>query len=204
MFKIKKRHYTIIGIILLIYSAILITIRVVEGTPYTLMWITHTGLFLAVIGFLLRSNFLLSSSLVGVIFYHALWVLDFLVEFVGGGKFLAMTAYLHEVSVPFFVFTLHHFWLSPLLIFVLYKKRKVDQYAWLGATGLLFVSALLSVLLTSYNVNCAHTLCPSLENTFLAGLAALSLPAYFFVGIVFNAIAIFLPINRVLRYFLEK
>jgi len=189
----------IVGIILLLYSLTLIFIRFNEGNPSTLLWVTHLGLFLATIGFLLRNNFLLSTSLVAVIFYHILWALDFVISFVFGGNFLQMTGYLHSVSPLNFLFTLHHLWLSPLLLIVLYRDRKFHDFAWVGATGIMIIAGILTFLLTKQNINCIHEICSPFTQT---PLASAPLPLYLLFLLILNT-ALYYLINSLLREWIK-
>jgi len=147
------RKYVLLSIFLLAYSVGLILVRTVEGSAGTLGWMSHAALLLATIGYILRNRFLLSSALVGVFLHHLLWIIDFFVVFVLDTPFLYNTAYFAELSVWAMLFDLHHFFLLPVLLGVLWEKG-VHRYAWIGATALLALSDTALLLADYTNPNC--------------------------------------------------
>ena len=83
----------------------------------------------------------------------------------------------------------------PLLFILMFYQNGIKRHAWLGASFLFAILAVLSFFISSEitNVNSVHHLWPGLDQSFLAGLD--NLPPPLFVGsiILLNMLGNYLP-----------
>ena len=204
---LKGNVFIIIGVLIMLHWVALVIDRITHNISYNLFWFSHLALVLAAAGFILRSNLLLTTSLISILLGHGLWVFDLLVLVITGNSPLNYSSYFFDLSFYRKILTAHHIYLIPLLLITLWKQKKISKYGWLLASILFAAASFLTVFFVpkEYNVNCAHFVCPALIEIFpfLGFLATLDAFNYLIAIIVIMSLFGFLLPN-VLIYWLFK
>ena len=164
----KQNKFTYIGLFLLLHLILLIIDRINYNILFNLLWISHFALLIAAIGFFTRNNFILSGSLVSVLVVHGIWIIDYASLILTGNSLTGYTLYMLDLSLYRKLITFHHIYLIPLLLWALWKQRKISKYGWILAAALFAVLSLLTFIFTpiAYNVNCAHSICSEIKVIF--------------------------------------
>jgi len=149
---------------MLCHFVALMWMKLVQGEPGEIAWISHATLLLAGVAMMLRSSRLCAVAFVNVAGVHSLWIFDAIVG-TSTGKFpVGVTNYVATCDVPTFAATLHHAYLAPVLLWWLVARGHLDRSDWWRAlvggiatmTFLCLVSRLL--LPSAINANVAHSL----------------------------------------------
>ncbi|MCK4521703.1 MAG: hypothetical protein KAU20_03950 [Nanoarchaeota archaeon] len=200
----EKNIFICIGILLLIHWILLVIDRIIYNILPNLFWVSHLALIAAAVGFILRSNFLLSVSLILVLLIHGLWIYDYITLLITGNPPLNFVPYMVKLSIYRKILTTHHIYLIPLLFISLWKQKKISKYGWLFASALFAFSTFFSYffLPRDYNINCAHFICPIIVDMlpFLGFLTSLHPIAYLFSLNIITDIVIFLSLNIIIYY----
>lgn len=164
----KQRYFIYIGIFVLVHWFLLVYDRIINNIPLNLFWISHFVLLIAAIGFILRNNFILTGSLILILIMHGLWILDFVFLLVLGNSPSSYTQYVYRLTPFRKLLTFHHIYLIPLIIWALWKQKKISKHGWVFASIFFAIFSLMSFLFIrrEYNINCAHFLCKPLEIVF--------------------------------------
>jgi hypothetical protein len=111
--------------------------------PTNFLYFCDVSVFFALGAIWLEWPLLASMPAVGILLPQALWMIDFLVELVGG-HLTGMTGYMFDDAIPLFTrcLSLFHFWLPILLVWLVwrlgYDKRALRAWTVL-AWGLVLV-----------------------------------------------------------------
>jgi len=200
----EKNIFIIIGIILIIHWILLVIARTRSDFLANLFWVSHLALLLAGIGFILKSNLLLTGSLISVVIVHGFWIYDFLVLLITGNSPLDYASYFPMLTIYGKFLTIHHIYLIPLLLVALWRQKKVSICGWLVASVLFAFSTIASFLFLSkeYNINCAHYICDIILKVlpFLGFLTNLNPIVYLLMLNLLTDIFVFLLFNVLLYY----
>lgn len=147
-----------LGWLLLLNAALVVAAKLALNRPGDLLWFSHVGLFAAGLGLALRSDTLLAATYVGVTGLHAVWLYDAICGLCTGSFPLGITRYLLDADGWTWAGTLHHFYLAPLLVTVMFRRPICPPRALLIAvTAFLYLTLLSRLLLPpADNVNFAY------------------------------------------------
>jgi hypothetical protein len=138
------RGFKSIGLLLLANFVVVVILKSAHGNARELLWISHFGLFLAALGFLLESGLLIATCFVSVFILHALWLFDAAAGLTTGDFPLGATRYLQTAPLWLWVSTAHHFYLLPLLAFGLWRRRECPPEALVAAIALFLYASVAS------------------------------------------------------------
>ena len=110
-----------IGALVSLHFAIVCGIKLQKGIGGDVCWMSHLSLAFTGAGLILRSPPLLSAALIGVLVPHSVWLLDCFGWILFGSFPLGVTAYLESADARTWIATAHHFYLIPLLLFVVLR-----------------------------------------------------------------------------------
>jgi len=87
--------------------------------PTNFLWLSDIGLVLTLAALLSGSRLLASMGAVGVLALELAWTIDFL----AGGRFISIAAYMFDVKLPRYLrgLSLFHLALPPTLLFLVYQ-----------------------------------------------------------------------------------
>ncbi len=157
----QKKIFIYIGLFLLLHLILLVIDRINYNIIFNLLWVSHFALLTSSIGFILRNNFILSGSLISVFIVHLVWVIDLIGLIIMGSSPTGYTSYLLDLSLYRKFLSFHHIYLSPLLLWALWKQKRISKYGWIFAAFLFGILSLIVFIFVSkdYNVNCANYIC---------------------------------------------
>ena len=168
---------------------------VYENTLEDTLWISHVGTLIGGIGAVRQSRVMISTALVALIGHHSFWLIDTLTWFITGSFPFGTTTYLQEADIFGWLKSSNHFFSMPLLLVLIFYQNGIAKHAWLWASLLFAILALLSFFISPEisNVNSIHHLWPGLDQSVLEGLD--NFPPPFFVGsiILLNMFFNYLP-----------
>lgn len=148
------------GVILAGQCALTCTLKLAQGKPVELAWLCHVTLLLAAVGLLLNRRLLVHTALIAVLGPHTLWLMDLFVSLLIGYSPFGITGYLDGEPWWVWLSTAHHFYLMPMLIWIVMRDRVRPRGAlWLASALYLYLTLLSHAFLpASDNVNYAHGL----------------------------------------------
>jgi|TARA_Y100000310_G_scaffold345729_1_gene468930 hypothetical protein len=204
-----KKIFIYLGLFLLLHWTLLVIDRFYYTIPFNLLWISHLSLLIAAIGFLLRNNFILSGSLISVLIVHSVWIIDFISVILTGSSLTGYTSYLINLNLYRKILTSHHIYLSPLLLWALWKQKKISKNAWVLAAFIFAISSLIIFIflpLNGNNINCMQHLCDVVKIIFPFTIFLDNLnPIIYLItlNILIDLIVFFL-LNRIIYYLFKK
>ena len=104
------------GLWLLGQYCVVVWWKVSSGCVGDLLWVSHVSLVMAGLGCLVGRAVFREAAFVLILVPHSIWLLDFLGWVVGGGAVLGLTDWLAHEGWLGWVATSHHFYLSGLLL----------------------------------------------------------------------------------------
>ena len=200
------KYFIYIGIILLIHWILLVNDRITYSISLNLFWISHLALLTSAIGFILRSNIILSSSLISIFIMHGLWVIDFIFLLFGNSP-STYTDYVLKLGPERRILTFHHIYLIPLLLWALWKQRKISKHAWIFASLFFLILSIISNFLPGeHNINCAHFVCIPITTIFpFFAIFNNPNPIFYLISLnLFMALFIFYLPNKLISYIFKK
>lgn len=204
----QKNIFIYIGLLLLLHWILLVINRINYNILFNLLWICHFTLLIAASGFIKRNNFILSGSLVSVLVFQVSWIIDFISLSLTGNSLFGFTSYLPDYSLYGKLLTFHHIYLSPLLLWALWKQKKISKYGWILAASIFALLSLITFIFvpTDYNVNCVHSICDVVKNiippiSYLDNLSPVS--HLILLNIIVDVIVFFL-VNMIFYYIFKR
>lgn len=196
----EKRTYYILATFLLLVFVLRFLDSLLNSSMQDFWWFCVMNLLLLVIGLYLRSNLLISSVATSMFLLELLWLGD-ITSFILTKKLLfGVAGYLFDARPFEFALTFYHLFLLIIPIYVVFKERKFHRLSWVFSSSFFFVVALLTLLLSSGNVNCVRDVCDIGIFSFIYALKPATIP-YFIVTWLFNTLVIYIP-THYLFYFL--
>ena len=201
----KQKYFIYIGILLFVHWILLVNDRIINNIPLNLFWISHFVLLISSIAFILRNNLLLTGSLISIFVMHGLWIIDFISLLVIGNSPSSYTQYVTRLGPERIFLTFHHIYLIPLLLWSLWKKKKISKYGWTFASLFFAFLSLISFLFfpKEYNINCAHSICAPILKVF-PFLPNINSIIYLIFLNIFMAIFIFYLPNKFLVFLFQR
>jgi hypothetical protein len=184
-----------LGCLLLIAYIMLAVSWCRRYNPGHLLWFCDIAVLLTAIGLLLRSRMLLTAQLTGVIFYHALWNIDFWSALTLGYAPIGSTTYMFYAELGLFEKSLSlftHVFIVPVAFFGALKLG-VAKKAWLAQWAQTFLIFLCTYLFTAPEENINR-----LFGVDFLGLTPASVTpvGYYALMITLPPLMIYLPTNR--------
>lgn len=194
---LSKYSYQIIGFILTINWILLVIDRIQYGITYNLFWISHLALLLAIIGFFLGSDLLLSGALISILVVHGFWIIDFIGMVLTGSSPFGYTSYIMLLTPYRRLITAHHLYLLPLLVITVWKRKKINPRGWVVASALFLIATSMALAYpVAYNLNCAHFACPTaIKIVPLLGILTKTyhLAYFIFLNLIVSVFVFFIP-----------
>jgi hypothetical protein len=195
-----------VGGLLLVHFIIVVWAKTALGRPQELAWISHVGLLMTALGFLLRADLLIAGAFVGLAGLHGIWLFDAAGGLLGGRFPLGATRYLATAGPLEWLSTLHHFYLLPLLTITVYRRRCCPPAAYLVALTLFVYLSVLSraFFAPADNINYAFGVEVHVAREFLARVHRQ--PGWFYLLSLnaFVAIVLLLPPFLAMRLCLRR
>src|SRR5258708_254359 len=165
--------------------------------PLRTLWFSSAGLGITIIALFTKSSFLITSMISALSAIEGVWIIGFLSKLLFNKALPGVAEYAFRRGYPGweFVITLYHLFLIPILLFAVFKTKRVHKLGWLGATVFTTIIAFATYFLADNkeNINCIYKLdyCQS----FLKPLYQFDNPERIFIGILFLTLILFMPIN---------
>jgi hypothetical protein len=124
--------------------------------PANFLWFSDIALLALVPALWLENALLVSMMAISVIFFEALWNIDFFFQLVTGKSLIGLSAYMFDPRIPLFIRGLSGFHIVlPLLLLWMLHRLGYDQRAFLWQTIVALVVLPVSYLVsnTQENVN---------------------------------------------------
>ena len=205
----KRTHHAeptwlsfLLGALLLTHFIIVCAIKSAQGIPGDVLWMSHIALAFAGGGLLLGSRVFLGAALTAVAVPHSLWLYDFFASIITGDNPLRITHYLHGADVLTWMSTAHHFYLLPLLGFIVLRSTRY-QFASLALASLLIIVATAlsrAFLPQSLNVNFAFATLPGVDLAPLHWLNGRPAGEYLLVQLAWQILVFMAPTALALRW----
>lgn len=192
-----------IGALVSLHFAIVCGIKLQQGIRADVCWMSHVSLAFTGAGLILRSRSLLSVALIGVLIPHAIWLLDCFGWVLLGSFPLGITGYLEDADARTWIATAHHFYLIPLLLFVVVRWRVFVPGAFPWVVLLFAVVSVYSrfVLPEARNVNSVFVLLPSVDLALVRRLNALpTVPFLVFLNLWVSLVMLWPTVRLMRRY----
>jgi hypothetical protein len=192
----RTRTARILGTLLLAQFLFVCAHKLARGVAVELFWMSHACLLLAALGLLLRKSWLVGAALTGIGVLHTLWVIDAVAWLLTGEYPLTFANYLHDLDALGWVGTSHHFYLAPLLLWVVIRER---NYTWAALATTMAVYAALTVfsrfaLPEADNVNRAWQIAGGPRLALADWVNGLPLVPYLLVLNLLTTAFVFLPV----------
>lgn len=151
-----------VGMVFFAHFVLLCLLKMSRGIEGEILWISHAGLLLGAMGFILRSPLLVSTAFTIVAGPHLIWNFDAVVGLVTGRFPLGATRHLLGADWLTIFGTTHHIYLTPLLALWLHQRRESTRECFWLAGGIVLALMALSrfMLPPELNVNFAHAVLP--------------------------------------------
>src|SRR5689334_14832463 len=122
--------------------------------PVNFLWFSDIALLALVPGLWLENALLISMMAVSVVFFEALWNIDFFFRLVTGKSFIGLSAYMFDAKISLFIRGLSGFHLVlPLLLLWMLHRLGYDARAFLWQTIVALAVLPLSYLLSNAKEN---------------------------------------------------
>lgn len=122
--------------------------------PINFLWFSDIALLALVPGFWLENVLLISMMAVSVVFFEALWNIDFFFRLVTGKSFIGLSAYMFDAKISLFIRGLSGFHLVlPLLLLWMLHRLGYDPRAFLWQTIVALAVLPLSYVLSNAQEN---------------------------------------------------
>jgi predicted membrane protein len=122
--------------------------------PTNFLWFSDIALLGLVPALWLENSLLVSMLAISVVFFEALWNVDFLFRFMTGKSLIGLSAYMFDPKIPFFTRGLSGFHIVlPVLLLWAVHRLGYDRRAFLWQTIVALVVLPLSYLLSNSHEN---------------------------------------------------
>lgn len=175
---VPERALRAVGVALAADYVLVAVVKFCQGAAVELLWISHVALLVACLGLILRIALLPAMAFVMILVPHTFWLADLGLRRAGLASF-GLTDYLESASIGTWLGTLHHFFLLPILIFVLRRWIACNSVrraeALLGAiAAYAFLMVICRAVTPSFlNINFSYGVLPGVDWSFLSWLNGL-------------------------------
>jgi len=183
-----------------IFVCALVPIYWREYGPANFLWFSDIALLALVPALWLENALLVSMLAISVVFFEALWNLDFLFRLATGKSLIGLSAYMFDPGIPLFIRGLSSFHLVlPLLLLWLLQRLGYDHRAFLWQTIVALVVLPLSYLVSNAqeNVNWVYGLGENRQRILPAPLFLILLMLLFPLAVYLPTHLLFARIFRV-------
>jgi len=137
-----------------IFVCALVPIYWREYGPANFLWFSDIALLALVPALWLENALLVSMLAISVVFFEALWNLDFFFRLATGKSLIGLSAYMFDLGIPLFIRGLSSFHvLLPLLLLWMLHRLGYDHRAFLWQTIVALVILPLSYLVSNAQEN---------------------------------------------------
>ena len=142
---------------MLLQFALLCVCKWALGTLKQIWWLSHISLLTTSAGLIGRRPWLVEAALTNVLLLHLLWLADLGTWLLTGDFPFLVTAHMAEASPATWVATAHHFYLTPMLLFLFLVKPRYRLESFLLACCIFLLLTLICCLTLPQpaNINCA-------------------------------------------------
>ena len=183
-----------------IFVCALVPIYWREYGPANFLWFSDIALLALVPALWLENALLVSMLAISVVFFEAIWNLDFLFRLATGKSLIGLSAYMFDPGIPLFIRGLSSFHLVlPLLLLWLLQRLGYDHRAFLWQTIVALVVLPLSYLVSNAqeNVNWVYGLGENRQRILPAPLFLILLMLLFPLAVYLPTHLLFARIFRV-------
>ena len=192
--KLSNNFYNWLFILLFLILIARLLNAFIENSIAEVFWFCVATLFMLVIGLYLKSNLLISSTLVSSFIIEIFWFID-VISFIFRKKLvLGIAEYLFVLNPLSFMINFYHLFLLLLPPFIILINRDLHKYSWV-LSSLYFLFVELITLITQYsthNINCVRAYCQFGVFNFIYYFKQSSLP-FFIFNWFFITLFIFIP-----------
>lgn len=190
-----------LGLLLLTQFAILLAIKIHVGLLEDMFWLSHVCLLMAGVGCCLGRPLLYCTALTCLLGLHTLWLVDWALWQWSGSFPLGLTTYLQDGGFLTWLGTAHHFYLVPLLLVMICRRRVWPKETLLLSVALFLVLTVISraFLSAAGNVNCAFGVPVNICEDLLARVHRLNGGVYLLALSTFVFVVFLVPANALGR-----
>ena len=141
-------------IIYTVFVCALVPIYWRQYGPANFLWFSDIALLALVPALWLENSLLVSMMAISVVFFEALWNVDFFFRLITGKSLIGLSAYMFDPKIPLFIRSLSCFHIVlPLLLLWMVHRLGYDQRAFLWQTIVTLVVLPLSYLVSNAQQN---------------------------------------------------
>lgn len=190
-----------LGGLMLVHLAFQTTLKVINGTPEQVFWLSCAVLLLGGAGLLVRNSLLVQTAVAAGLMLHILWITDALSWILFGMIPLGVAGYLPHASAVEWLGTSYHFYAMPTLLVVAMRQRMSNPLVAPASLALVFVLTVGSraMLPPAANINCAFELSFGRTIYALDWINRLPAPVYLLVISLGVWATLMMPIHLALR-----
>ena len=172
-----------------LFVCLLVPIYWRQYGPANFLWFSDIALLVLVPALWLENALLVSMMAVAVIFFEAIWNIDFFTRLATGKSLIGLSAYMFDPKIPLFIRLLSLFHIAlPLLLLWMLHRLGYDRRALVAQTILAVVVLPLSYLVSNprENVNWVYGFGEHPQSTLPAGV-------FLLLVMVIYPIVVYLP-----------
>jgi len=137
-----------------VFVCVLVPIYWRQYGPANFLWFSDIALLVLVPALWLENALLVSMMAIAVVFFEALWNVDFFVRLLTGKSLIGLSAYMFDPKIPLLIRSLSCFHIVlPLLLLWMLHQLGYDQRAFVWQTVVAFVVLPLSYLVSNPQEN---------------------------------------------------
>jgi hypothetical protein len=130
-----------------VFVCVLVPIYWRQYGPANFLWFSEIALLVLVPALWLENTLLVSMMAIAVVFFEAVWNVDFFVRLLTGRSLIGLSAYMFDPKIPLFIRSLSCFHIVlPLLLLWMLHRLGYDQRAFVWQTVVALVVLPLSYL----------------------------------------------------------
>ena len=172
-----------------LFVCLLVPIYWKQYGPANFLWFSDIALLVLVPALWLENALLVSMMAVAIIFFEAIWNIDFFTRLATGKSLIGLSAYMFDPKIPLFIRLLSLFHIAlPLLLLWTLHRLGYDRRAFVAQTILAVVVLPLSYLVSNprENVNWVYGFGEHPQSTLPAGV-------FLLLVMVIYPIVVYLP-----------
>jgi hypothetical protein len=137
-----------------LFACALVPIYWRQYGPANFLWFSDIALLALVPALWLENALLVSMMAVSIVFFEALWNIDFFFRLATGRSLIGLSAYMFDPAIPLFIRGLSNFHIIlPVLLLWMLHRLGYDQRAFLWQTTVALVVLPLSYLVSNAQEN---------------------------------------------------
>ena len=156
---LDKKYYKALSLFFVILFILNVIVSRRQGNIANILWFCSFNTILFAIALYRQDNFLVSTVVTASFFLQTLWVIDITSYFIYGRLAIGTAGYIIGAPLSRLFLTFYHFLLLVVPILIAFDMKKFHKKSWIGASVFLLFTFVVTLLLTSQNINCVRSNC---------------------------------------------